>query len=71
MASILKKTGTTLSVAGVLWFCYVIGERYHDPVPEISPVFCGDGFGGCLRRLARRLTWRGLPTLASHRGQHT
>jgi hypothetical protein len=39
VASILKRTGIILSVAGVLWFCYVIGERYHDPVPEISPVF--------------------------------
>lgn len=39
MASILKRTGIILSVAGVLCFCYVIGERYHDSVPEISPVF--------------------------------
>jgi len=39
MANVLKRTGIILSVAGILWFCYVIAERYHDPVPEISAVF--------------------------------
>jgi hypothetical protein len=39
MATVLKKTGIVLIAIGLLWFVYVIFERYHDPMPEISPVF--------------------------------
>lgn len=39
MATALKKTGIILIAIGLLWFVYVIFERYHGPVPEISPVF--------------------------------
>jgi len=39
MANVLTRTGIILTVAGALWFCYVIAERYHDAVPEISPAF--------------------------------
>ena len=39
MANVLKKTGSVLIAIGLLWFVCVIFERYHDPSPEISPVF--------------------------------
>lgn len=39
MATVLKKTGLVLIPIGLLWFVYVIFERYYDPIPEISPVF--------------------------------
>ena len=39
MANVLKRTGIILTMAGALRFCCVIAERYHDAMPEISPVF--------------------------------